>query len=77
MDYADKKILENEIAAPLGRAVSQWMKKNHIEEPVSITASVVHPSCYVDEQGVSHNGPLVVCNVNIIDDDYDDEDFED
>lgn len=75
MDYADKKILENEIATPIGRAVSQWMKKNRIEEPVSITASVVHPSCYVDEQGMSHTGPLIICNVRIVDDEeWDDED---
>lgn len=75
MDLTDKKIVENEIAAPIGRAISQWMKKNDITEPVSISASVVHPTCYVDDNGLSHSGPLVMCNVTIIDE-YD-EDFED
>ena len=43
------------------------MKENGVEEPVFVNATVSHPSCYVDEQGVSHTGPLVVCNVRIAD----------
>lgn len=77
MDYVDKKIMESEIAAPIGKAVSQWMKKNDITDPVSIHATVAHPTCYVDEQGLSHSGPLIICNVQIINDEWDDDDFED
>lgn len=77
MDISDRLIIENELAAPIGRAVSQWMRKNGIEQPVTVTATVSRPTCYVDEQGVAHNGPLVVCNVRIIEDDeyYDEEDY--
>lgn len=73
MDTDDKRIVEGELAGPVGRAVSQWMRKNGISEPVSVTATVTHPTCYVDESGLSHNGPLVVCNVHIIDEDIDDD----
>lgn len=77
MDMDDKRIVEGELAGPVGRAVSQWMRKNGIEEPVTVTATVSHPTCYVDETGVSHSGPLVVCNVHILDEEdyYDDEDY--
>lgn len=75
MDNTDKKILENELAQPLGRAVSLWAKKNDIDSPVVINANLTHPSCYVDEQGVTHFGHLIVVNCEIIDndDDYDDD----
>ena len=73
MDYADKKILENEIAVPLGKAVSQWIRKNGIDCPVYVSAEVSQPSCYIDEQGVSHVGKLVTVDCEIADD----EDFGD
>lgn len=77
MDAEDKSILEADLAGPIGRAVSQWMRKHEVAEPVSVSATVSRPTCYIDESGIAHYGPLVVCNVQIIDDEYfdDDEDF--
>lgn len=75
MDPTDRLIIENELAAPIGRAVAEWRSRNGVEEPVSVTATVTFPTCYVDERGVSHSGPLVVCNVHIMgEDDYDEDD---
>lgn len=73
MDWADRKIVENKLAVPLAKAVSQWMKANEVTTPVAIDAHVVFPSCYVDEQGVSHTGPVIMCNVEVMDD-FDDDD---
>ena len=74
MDSADRKILENEIAVPVGKAISQWVRKNGIEDPVSVQVTVTHPTCYIDEVGVSHAGRLIVCNAEIMDmDDYNDD----
>ena len=77
MEEADRKILEHQLAKPVAKAVSKWMKENGIEEPVFVNATVSNPSCYVDEQGVSHTGPLVVCDVRIadMDEDEDDDDY--
>ena len=74
MDENDKKILENEVARGVGKAVSQWMKKNGIEDNVTVTAAIIRPTLYLDETGVSHTGPLTMIDVNIMDDD-DDDDF--
>lgn len=77
MDDYDKQIYANELAIPLGKAISQWMRKNNVEEPVIVRATVTDPTCYIDEQGVSHTGRLVTVNVDIaeyIDDDDDDDD---
>lgn len=75
MDDADKKILENALALPIGKAISQWMKKNGVEEPVIVNALVSNPTCYIDEQGIPHTGPLITCRVSIVDEeDYDDDD---
>ena len=76
MDLSDKKILENELSVAVAKAVCQWSKKNGILCPVHVTATQMSPSCFVDEQCVSHSGPLVVCDVDIIDDDdyFDEED---
>ena len=73
MDDADKKILENKLAVPLGKAVSQWMSRNDVADSVIVNATVSHPSCYVDEQGIPHFGPLITVNVQILDDDSEDE----
>lgn len=74
MDSADKKILEHQIAVPVGKAVSKWMKENGVTEPVAVNVMASTPSCYIDEQGISHSGPLIVCNVDIVDYEDDDED---
>jgi hypothetical protein len=73
MDEEEKKILQYEVAKNIGRAVSEWMKKNEVEEDVTITAAVLHPTLYVDELGVSHTGPLTLVDVSIDDDDDDDD----
>lgn len=73
MDEEEKKILQYEVAKNIGRAVSEWMKKNEVEEDVTITAAVLHPTLYVDELGVSHSGPLTLIDVSIDDDDEDDD----
>ena len=73
MDEEEKKILQYEVAKNIGRAVSEWMKKNEVEEDVTITAAVLHPTLYVDELGVSHSGPLTLIDVTIDDDDEDDD----
>lgn len=73
MDEANKKILQYEAAKTIGRAVSEWLKKNSIEEDVTVSAAVLHPTLYVDEIGVSHTGPLTMIDV-CIDDDSDDDD---
>ena len=77
MDEADKRILENEISIPLGKAISKWAKKNGVEGPVVIHASVTQPSCYIDEQGVSHLGNLITVNCEIVDTDVISDDEED
>lgn len=75
MDSADVEIMEKELSATIGKAIGVWSKKNGIDEPVSVTATISHPSCYVDELGVAHTGNLIVCNVSILsDEDYDDDD---
>jgi hypothetical protein len=71
MDEEEKKILQYEVAKNIGRAVSEWMKKNEVEEDVTITAAVLHPTLYVDELGVSHTGPLTLVDVSIDDEDDD------
>ena len=73
MDEEEKKILQYEVAKNIGRAVSEWMKKNEVEEDVTISAAVLHPTLYVDELGVSHSGPLTLIDVSIDDDDEDDD----
>lgn len=75
MDSSDRKILENRLAVPLGRAISQWMKQNEVDAPVTVDASITFPSCYIDENGVSHVGPLVVCDIHILDDDVDGDEY--
>lgn len=75
MDESDKRILEHQLAGPVAKAVCKWMKQNEVTDPVTVHATVTHPSCYVDEQGLPHTGPLVVCDVHIMDDDDDDDDF--
>ena len=73
MEEEEKKILQYEVAKNIGRAVSEWMKKNEVEEDVTISAAVLHPTLYVDELGVSHSGPLTLIDVSIDDDDEDDD----
>ncbi len=73
MDEEEKKILQYEVAKNIGRAVSDWMKKNEVKEDVTISAAVLHPTLYVDELGVSHSGPLTLIDVSIDDDDEDDD----
>lgn len=75
MEEEEKKILQYEVAKNIGRAVSEWMKKNEVEEDVTITAAVLHPTLYVDELGVSHSGPLTLIDVSIDDDDDEDDDY--
>ena len=75
MDINDRKILENEVARGIGKAVSAWMKKNGIEDSVTINAAIIRPTLYMDETGVSHTGPLTIIEVSIIDDDDDDDEF--
>ena len=74
-DSSDKKILEYQLSATICKAVSKWLKQNEVDSPVSVVASVSHPSCYVDEVGVVHTGPLVVCHIDIEDDEDDDDDY--
>lgn len=76
MDNCDKKIFENRLAVPIGKAISEWLRQNEITDPVVVGATVGYPSCYIDEKGVSHTGPLIVCNVHIVDD-ADDDDYDD
>ena len=73
MEEEEKKILQYEVAKNIGRAVSDWMKKNEVEEDVTISAALLHPTLYVDELGVSHSGPLTLIDVSIDDDDEDDD----
>lgn len=73
MDEANKKILQYEAAKNIGRAVSEWLKKNEVDEDVAVTAAVIHPTLFVDEMGVSHSGPLTIIDVTIDDDDDEDE----
>lgn len=74
MDSADRKILEHKLSKQIGKAVNEWLKENGLEdEPVVAAASVLHPSLYVDDNGVSHTGHVVLVDVQINDDD-DDED---
>ena len=77
MDDTDKKILENEVSVVIGNAVSRWIKKNGIEDPVVVQAHVMQPTCYIDDMGVSHSGQLITVNCHIvdIDDDDDDDDY--
>lgn len=75
MDSTDKKIMEHELAQPIGKAVSAWCKKNNIDVPVSVYSQVMRPTLYVDETGVSHSGNLIIIDVQIKDDD--DFDFDD
>ena len=75
MDKDNKKIMQCQVAKMIGRAVSEWMKKNGIDEDVSITAAVMHPTLYVDELGVSHTGPLTLIDVDIEDEDDEDDDY--
>jgi hypothetical protein len=75
MDEDNKKILQYQAAKIIGRAVSEWMKKNAIEEDVTISAVVTHPTLYVDELGVSHTGPLTLIDVDIEEEDNDDDDY--
>lgn len=74
MDSSDKAILENEVARSIGKAVSAWLKKNGIEESVTVSAAVMRPTLYVDELGVSHNGSVTIIDVDIHDDDEEEDD---
>lgn len=73
MDDDDKLINKNLIARQIGRAVSEWVKKNSIEEDVYVVAEVSRPTLYVDEDGVTHTGSLIKVNVEMADDDEDDD----
>lgn len=73
MDADDKKIIENEVARGVGKAVFQWMKKNGIEDNVTVNAAIIRPTLFVDETGVSHTGPVTIIDVNVMDDDDDDD----
>lgn len=75
MDADDRKILENEVARSIGKAVSTWLKKNGIEDSVTVTAAVMRPTLYVDELGVSHNGIVTIIDVDIHDDDDEEDDY--
>ena len=74
MEEEDKLILENEIGVAIGRAVSHWIKKNEITDPVLVQANVMNPTCYIDDTGISHTGSVVVVNCHIVDIDEDDDD---
>lgn len=74
MDDDDKLINKNLIARQIGRAVSEWVKKNSIEEDVYVVAEVSRPTLYVDEDGVTHTVPLIKVNVEMADDDDDEDD---
>lgn len=72
MDYSDRKILEHKLAVPIGKAISDWLRDNDLQDmPVVVGASVVRPSLYVDEKGVSHTGHVVLVDIEIDDDDDD------
>lgn len=72
MEYSDKKILEHKLAVPIGKAINDWLRENDLQDvPVVCQASVVHPSLYVDENGVSHTGHVALIDVEIDDDDDD------
>lgn len=74
IDESDKNILEYQLSSTVGKAVSHWMKQNGVVDPVVVQATVSNPSCYVDECGVVHTGPLITCDVTIVDDDNIDDD---
>lgn len=74
MEGVDLLILKNSCAVPVGRVISEWMKKNGIDNDVAVNATISYPSCYIDECGVPHSGPLVVVDVDIADDDIEEDD---
>ena len=72
MDNADKKIFEHKLSKQIGKAVSEWLKENCLEDmPVIAAASVIHPSLYVDDNGEAHTGHVVLVDVHINEDDDD------
>lgn len=75
MDTSDMLIIENELAVSLGAVVRRWLEKNGVDGSVSADVEVSYPSCYVDDRGESHSGPLITVNVVLSGDDIEDEDF--
>ena len=75
MESGDRSILEHELAGPIGRAVSQWCRKNGITDEVYVSAEVRRPTCYVDDDGVVHTGIVVTVDCTIADDDDTDDEF--
>lgn len=73
MDKEDRLILENFVAKSVGKAVSDWIKKNGITDDVFISAMVSKPTLYIDETGVSHTGPLITVEVSFEDSEDDDD----
>lgn len=71
MDDDNKKILEYEAAKRITTAVSDWMKRNHIDYDVNIHAAIIHPTLYLDDNDVAHTGPLTMIDVSIDNDDDD------
>lgn len=75
MDRSDKAIMAHEVARTVGRAVGAWLKKNGIEDSVTVSAAVIRPTLYVDELGVPHNGSVTLVDVEIHDDDDEEDDY--
>lgn len=77
MDIDDRAILENELAAKVGRVMAVWASKNSVQPPVSVHALLSSPTCYYDDVGTMHSGTLITVEVRILDDDdLDDDDFD-
>ena len=76
MEKEDKVILENEVSVAVDRVVSQWIKKNEVDDPVIVQANVMQPTCYIDDAGVSHSGKLITVNCHIVEIDEDDDDYD-
>lgn len=72
MNKTDKEMVVGLLSKEVGRAVSQWAKKNAIQDSVVAEAYLSTPSCYVDESGVVHFGQLITVDIDIEDDDSDD-----
>lgn len=63
MDDTDKKIIADQLAKQVGKIVSSCYEKGGLDEDVSVEVSVETPTCYFDENGVPHNGRIVIVDV--------------
>lgn len=79
MDFDDRLILENELAEKVGGAMAAWARRNSVPPPVSVHALLSSPTCYFDDDGRRHAGPLITVEVRMMEDGDDDDgdDYDD